>query len=81
MCETAKANGADPYYYFKYLLDTAGVRKEEILAHKGDPDKSYLDKYLPWSEEYLKYEAAEKAAYNQLGEYVGQYLVEHRMIR
>lgn len=42
--ETAKANLLKPYEYLKHLLT-------EIPKHLNDPDSSYLDKLLPWSDE------------------------------
>ena len=46
-------NGADPYYYYKYIL-------EEMPKHRLDEDDSYLDDMLPWSEKCLAYEKSEK---------------------
>ena len=43
IAETAKANGLNPYWYMKHVL-------EEMLKHQNDKDDSYLDKLLPWSE-------------------------------
>lgn len=65
LAETAKRNGARPYYYFKYLLEkAAGLQKE----HEKEPitDLKYLDPMMPWSEEYQKYEAAELANENRI---------------
>ena len=53
LIETAKANGADPYYYLKYLL-------EQMPQYYNDPDKSYMQDMRPWSEQYISYETAEK---------------------
>ena len=53
LIETAKANGADPYYYLKYLL-------EQMPQYYNDPDKSYMPDMRPWSEQYISYETAEK---------------------
>ena len=51
--ESAQMNGADPYYYYKYIL-------EEMPKHRLDEDDSYLDDMLPWSEKCLAYEKSEK---------------------
>lgn len=53
LTETAKANGAHPYYYLKYLLET-------LSTQKVTKDKSFLDDCMPWSEKYLAYEKQEK---------------------
>ena len=55
MIETAKANGADPYYYLKYLL-------EKMPHHLYDKDKSYLPEMMPWSDAYKEYEGKQKQA-------------------
>ncbi|MCD7803547.1 MAG: IS66 family transposase [Oscillospiraceae bacterium] len=55
--ETAKRNGADPYYYLKYLL-------EELPSRLTPPseDVSYLKDLMPWSESYKTYESEQKKA-------------------
>ena len=53
LIETAKANGADPYYYLKYLL-------EKLPALLINKDRSFLPDMMPWSDKYRKYEADEK---------------------
>ncbi len=53
LIETAKANGAHPYYYLKYLLET--MPKQKVTK-----DKSFLDDCMPWSEAYKTYEESEK---------------------
>ena len=53
--QTAAANGADPYYYYKYLL-------EEIPKHRLNKDKSYLADMMPWSAAYREWETREKQA-------------------
>ncbi|MCD7725796.1 MAG: transposase domain-containing protein [Clostridiales bacterium] len=55
LTETAKRNGADPYYYIKYLL-------EELPPHLTPPteDISYLKDLMPWSESYKAYESEQK---------------------
>lgn len=54
LVETAKANGIDPYYYLKYLLDS-------MPAHMDDHDRSFLADMMPWSEAFKEYAAKEKA--------------------
>lgn len=54
LVETAKANGADPYYYLKYLLDM-------MPAHMDDHDRSFLADMMPWSEAFKTYAEKEKA--------------------
>lgn len=49
IAETARANKANPYLYFKYVL-------EEMPKHLDNADRSFLDAMLPWSEEYRSYE-------------------------
>lgn len=51
---TAKANGADVYFYLKYLLENAPSTPELKVG------KKYLEKLMPWSEEYRGYEAKQK---------------------
>lgn len=53
LSETAKANHAHPYYYFKYLLET-------LPGQKVTKESSFLDDYMPWSETYRQYEKKEK---------------------
>lgn len=53
MYETAVHNGADPYYYYKYLL-------EKMPDHLYDKDGPYLEDMMPWSDAYRAYEAREK---------------------
>ena len=54
LVETAKANGADPYYYLKYLLDG-------MPSHMDDHDRSFLADMMPWSKKFEAYAAKEKA--------------------
>ena len=49
LIETAKANGANPYYYLKYLL-------EEMPGHMEDKGRSFLEDMLPWCKRYRDYE-------------------------
>lgn len=51
---TSKANGADPYYYLKYLLE---LMPRYVRGNIPIPDKDIL---LPWSEAYRAYETSEK---------------------
>ena len=41
--ETAKANNLKPFDYVQYLL-------EEISKHMEDKECSFLEDFLPWSE-------------------------------
>ena len=52
--ETAKSNGADVYFYLKYLLEKAPSTPDLKVSRK------YLDELMPWSEEYRSYEALQK---------------------
>ena len=54
MVETAKANKANVYWYIRYLL-------EEMPCHMEDKDRSFLDRMVPWSEEYRQYEMQKTA--------------------
>ena len=54
LVETAKSNGADVYFYLKYLLEKAPSTPELKVGRK------YLDELMPWSEEYKSYEARQK---------------------
>ncbi len=56
LIETAKANGADPYYYLKYVLE----RESKRLYYTIPNDSEYLPDLLPWSDAYKAYEASEK---------------------
>lgn len=51
--ETAKANGANPYLYIKYILEKIPALVDEKYEVK---DKTALDAMLPWSKEYRQYE-------------------------
>ena len=48
--KTAKANGADTYYYLKYLLETAPKSPELEVSDR------FLEDLMPWSESYRRYE-------------------------
>lgn len=52
LVETAKASGAHPYYYLKYLLET-------LPNMKVTKDRSSLKDCMPWSEVYRAYEKKE----------------------
>ena len=53
LVETAKANGAHPYYYLKYLLET-------MPEYVNRPRTGTVEERLfPWSEEYRTYERKE----------------------
>ena len=60
LIETAKANGAIPYYYLKYLFER--MSKHVLYNHPCD-----YDTLLPWSMEYKTYEKAERALLSQMG--------------
>ncbi|SEA97245.1 IS66 C-terminal element [Pseudobutyrivibrio sp. ACV-2] len=51
--ETAKANGANPYLYIKYILEKMPALVDEKYEVK---DKTALDAMLPWSKDYRQYE-------------------------
>ena len=52
--ETAKSNGADVYFYLKYLLEKTPSTPDLKVGRK------YLDELMPWSEGYRSYEALQK---------------------
>jgi len=58
LAETAKRNGANPYYYYKYLLEKSGALLEEHKENSSS-ELEYLDPMMPWSAEYRAYEKAE----------------------
>lgn len=53
LIETAKTNGAEPYYYLKYLL-------EQMPKHLYDKGQEHLPDMMPWSEAYRDYEFRQK---------------------
>lgn len=55
LIETARANGADPYYYLCFLLTV-------MPLHLGDKDETYMAEMMPWSKIYRDYEQNEKAS-------------------
>ena len=55
LTETAKANGAIPYYYLKFLFE----RLPALFKENNDkPSPESFDKLMPWTEQYKSYEAA-----------------------
>lgn len=55
IAETDKFNQADPFYYYKFLLDRFPSLLKEHL--------SYLKCHMPWTEDYRCYEQSEKERY------------------
>ena len=53
LVETAKANGADPYVYIKYLVN-------ELPKYLDGTDRSFLDDMMPWAEKYQAYEREQR---------------------
>ena len=53
LIETARANGADPYYYLKYLM-------EQMPKHLYDKGREYMPDLMPWSDVYRRYETTER---------------------
>ena len=53
LIETARANGADPYYYMKYLM-------EQMPKYLYAKEREYLQEMMPWSERYRRYEIRER---------------------
>lgn len=53
MVETARANGAHPYYFLKYLLEKMPVLIDEKTTSDDD---SWLQDMMPWSPTYRAYE-------------------------
>lgn len=54
LVETAKANGAHPFYYLKYLLERMPANMDRSCK-----ERAYLEDMMPWSEEYRRYESDE----------------------
>lgn len=50
---TARLNGADPYYYLKYLM-------EELPKHLYQDPAGYVDGMVPWADKYREYEKSER---------------------
>ncbi len=53
LIETARANGADPFYYLKYLM-------EQMPKHLYDKGREYMPDLMPWSDVYRRYESTER---------------------
>ena len=53
LIETARANGADPYYYLQYLL-------EKLPALITNKDRSFLPDMMPWADKYREHETSIK---------------------
>ena len=52
--ETAKANGAIPFYYLKFLFE----RLPALMKQSGGkPAPEELDELMPWTDQYRSYEA------------------------
>ena len=58
--ETAKLNGANVYYYLKYLLEKTPPAALPALSQKA------MEDLMPWSEKYKKYEAEQKATIQKM---------------
>jgi hypothetical protein len=57
IAQTAMLNGADPWFYFLYLL-------REIPKHQKrcDDPTDYMPMMMPWSDQYRAFEKAERSA-------------------
>lgn len=53
LVETARVNGAHPYYYLKYLLEKMPALIDQKTTSDGD---SWLKEMMPWSPAYKTYE-------------------------
>jgi len=53
LTETAKANGAIPFYYLKYLFERL---PELFRAAGGTPSSESYDELMPWTDDYRSYE-------------------------
>ena len=62
LTETAKANGAIPFYYLKFLFERLPKLFKE---HGGRPAPELFDELMPWTETYRAYEAAAVVASHQ----------------
>lgn len=54
LTETAKANGANPFYYLKYLFEKL---PKLFKDHSKKPAPELFDGLMPWTEQYRSYEA------------------------
>ncbi len=52
--ETARKNGANVYWYLRYVL-------EKMPHDEEDPGEEFLETMMPWSEEYHEYEKRQRA--------------------
>ena len=52
--ETAKANGAIPFYYLKFLFERLPALMKQS---SGKPAPEELDELMPWTDQYRSYEA------------------------
>ncbi len=52
--ETAHANSANVYWYLRYVL-------EKMPHNSDDLDKEFLEKMMPWSQEYREYEKIQRS--------------------
>lgn len=57
IAEAAKANQADPFYYYKFLLEKLPSLLKE---HGMEENLSFLDCLMPWTENYKSHERQEK---------------------
>ena len=55
LTETAKANGAIPYYYLKFLFEHLPVLFKE---NNDKPSPEMFDEMMPWTDRYKSYETA-----------------------
>ena len=62
LTETAKANGAVPLYYLKYLFERLPALFE---ASGGKPAPQSFDSLMPWTEDYRSYERQTIAELNK----------------
>ncbi len=53
-------NGANVFYYLKYLLENAPSRSMPDLSSRA------MNELMPWSKTYKAYEAQQKQAYLEL---------------
>ena len=53
--ETAKANGAIPFYYLKFLFERLPKLFKE---HNGRPHPEDFDDLMPWTDQYRSYEVS-----------------------
>ncbi|MCR5405658.1 MAG: IS66 family transposase [Lachnospiraceae bacterium] len=64
LTETAKANGAVPFYYLKYLFERLPKLFKE---NNNKPRPEQFDELMPWTDQYKSYEASEiESSHNDL---------------